>query len=110
MKILRNIKNQFGRIQVQFDDAKADEPVEVMIYQDIGEDPWGFADGFTAKDFLDAVKDIPNTRPLDLRINSAGGSVWEGMAIKTRMDEWKGRKTASIDGMAASVASWLPMS
>lgn len=97
-----------GRINVIFD--KADEsPVDVMIYEDIGDDPW-MGSGFTAKDFSDAVKDIPKTRPLNMRINSAGGSVWEGMAIKTLFDEWKGRKTVSIDGMAASVASWIGMS
>lgn len=97
-----------GKINVAFDKADA-TPVEVMIYEDIGDDPW-MGSGFTAKDFMDAVKDIDTSRALDVRINSAGGSVWEGLAIKTRMDEWKGKKTASIDGMAASVASWLPMS
>ena len=97
-----------GKITAKFD--KADQsPVEVQIYEDIGEDPW-MGGGFTAKDFMDATKDADRNRPLDVRINSAGGSVWEGLAIKTRMDEWKGKKTASIDGMAASVASWLPMS
>lgn len=97
-----------GKISVAFN--KTDEtPVEVMIYQDIGDDPWSGSEGFTAKSFVDALKDIPKSRPLDLRINSAGGSVWEGLAIKTRLKEWKGKKTASIDGMAASVASWLAM-
>jgi ATP-dependent protease ClpP protease subunit len=104
----RTVNYKGGKINVVFDKA-AETPVELMIYEDIGNDPFG-GEGFTAKDFMEAVKDIPNTRPLDLRINSAGGQVWEGLAIKTRIDEWKGRKTASIDGMAASVASWLPMS
>jgi len=97
-----------GKINVVFN--KGDEtPVEVMIYQDIGDDPFSGMEGFTAKSFMDSLKDIPNTRALDLRINSAGGSVWEGLAIKTRLQDWKGKKTASIDGMAASVASWLAM-
>jgi ATP-dependent protease ClpP protease subunit len=104
----RSLNFKGGSMTVTFD--KADEtPVELMIYEDIGDDPWS-AGGFTAKDFVDALKDIKSTRALDIRINSAGGSVWEGLAIKTRIDEWKGKKTASIDGMAASVASWLPMS
>lgn len=97
-----------GKISVAF--CKADEtPVEVMVYQDIGDDPWSGNEGFTAKIFSDALKDIPKTRALDMRINSAGGSVWEGLAIKTLLNEWQGKKTASIDGMAASVASWLAM-
>lgn len=98
-----------GRIQVQFNKAAEDaEPATIQIYEDIGEDPWS-GQGMTAKDFSDALADIPRGKALDLRINSAGGSVWEGMAIKALLDEWPGRKTASIDGMAASVASWLPM-
>lgn len=108
-KFNRVVNYAGGKISVNYNKTD-DSPVEVMVYQDIGDDPWSGAEGFTAKDFSDALKDIPNTRALDIRINSAGGSVWEGLAIKTRLDEWKGRKTASIDGMAASVASWLPMS
>ena len=103
-----NFKGGGGTITVAYD-LGSSEPVEMTIYEDIGQDPWTGV-GFTAKDFCDALKDVPNTRPLDIRINSAGGEVWEGLAIKSRLDEWKGRKTASIDGMAASVASWLPMS
>ena len=87
---------------------KADQlPVELMIYQDIGDDPFEEKDGFTAQDFQDALKDIPRDRGLHIRVNSAGGNVWDGLAIKTLINEWPGRKTASIDGMAASVASWL---
>jgi ATP-dependent protease ClpP protease subunit len=87
---------------------KADElPVEVMIYQDIGNDPFDSSAGFTAKDFQDALKGVPRNRALHVRVNSAGGNVWDGLAIKTLINEWPGKKTASIDGMAASVASWL---
>lgn len=104
----RVVNYKGGKIDVRYN--KEDEtPVELMVYQDIGDDPWSGAQGFTAKDFSDALKDIPKSRPLDMRINSAGGSVWEGLAIKTLLNEWKGKKTASIDGMAASVASWLAM-
>lgn len=107
-KASREIKNEFGKLTASFDRADNSQPVEVLIYQDIGEDPWG-GNGFTAKDFRDLLKDIDRNRPIDLRINSAGGNVWDGLAIKTAIDEWKGRKTASIDGMAASVASWMAM-
>ena len=102
-----NFKGGDGKITVTYD-AGSMEPVEMMIYGDIGEDPWTGA-GLTAKAFADSLNGIPKTRPLDIRINSAGGEVWEGMAIKSLLDEWQGRKTCSIDGMAASVASWLPM-
>jgi ATP-dependent protease ClpP protease subunit len=99
-------KNGGGKITVTFN-AADEEPATIQIYEDIGEDPW--TGGFSAQDFADALKDIPRSKPIDLRINSAGGNVWDGLAIKTLLDEWPARKTASIDGMAASVASWIPM-
>ena len=102
----RNSKKGAFNLEVLFN--KADEtPVELMIYQDIGDDPFSASEGFTAQDFQDALKDIPRTRNLHVRVNSAGGNVWDGLAIKTLINEWPGKKTASIDGMAASVASWL---
>ena len=88
-------------------DLASQEPVELMIYQDIGDDPFSDAEGFSANDFREATKDIDRNRALDLRLNSAGGLVWEGLAIKTLINEWPGKKSASIDGMAASVASWI---
>ena len=104
----QKVKNcKAGTISVQFNEAD-NEPAVVQIYEVIGEDPWT-GKGFTAQDCADALADIPRSKPLDVRINSAGGDVWDGMAIKTLFDEWPARKTCSIDGMAASVASWLPM-
>lgn len=97
-----------GKISVQFNREKDDEPVTIQIYEEIGEDPWS-GSGFTAKDFADALSDVPRSRAIDVRINSPGGMVWDGLAIKTLFDEWPAKKTASIDGMAASVASWFMM-
>lgn len=97
-----------GKITVTFNRAQEDEPVTIQIYEEIGEDPWS-GSGFTAKDFADALSDVPRSRAIDVRINSPGGMVWDGLAIKTLFDEWPAKKTASIDGMAASVASWFMM-
>jgi ATP-dependent protease ClpP protease subunit len=102
---IKKSKGPFN-LSVTFDKASTD-PVELMIYQDIGDDPFSGNEGFTAQDFLDLTKDLDKTQPIHFRLNSAGGLVWEGMAIKSLIDEWPGRKTGSIDGMAASVASWL---
>lgn len=92
-------------LSVTFDKA-TQEPVEMMIYQDIGDDPFN-GEGFTELDFIELTKDLDRNQPIHFRVNSAGGLVWSGLAIKTLADEWPGRKTASIDGMAASVASWM---
>lgn len=95
-----------GKIQVQFNVEAEQEPVEIRIYEEIGDDPWS-GTGFTAEDMAKALDEVPRNRALDIRVNSAGGNVWDGMAIKTLLDQWRGKKTASIDGMAASVASWM---
>lgn len=96
------------KLLVSFNKDISTEPAEIRIYQDIGKDPWS-GDGFDAEDFANALAAIPKNRSLVLRINSAGGSVHEGFAIKTLLDEWPAKKTARIDGVAASTASWIPL-
>ena len=80
---------------------------ELMLYDDIGKNPWD-GTGITSKDFKTAL-DQCKGRPLNIRINSLGGDVFEGMAIKTMLDEWPKNVTCSIDGIAASTASFIPM-
>jgi len=105
-KETRKISKGPYNLSITFDKASS-EPFELMVYQDIGDDPFSGDEGFTAEDFLEATKDLDKSNPIHFRVNSAGGLVWEGNAIKTLVDEWPGKKTASIDGMAASVASWM---
>ena len=105
-----NTKLEHGHIKVILnDDAEGPQPVEMLIYEDIGDDPWSGTSGITAKAVRSALSDIPKGSPIDVRFNCNGGDVREGKGIKTAFDEWTGKKTASIDGIAASVASWLPM-
>ena len=68
-------KGQFN-LSVSYDLTSTD-PVELMIYQDIGDDPFGENEGFTARDFLELTKDLDRNQPLHTRINSAGGLVRE---------------------------------
>src|ERR1041385_3632347 len=96
------------KIAVSFKNEVATEPAEIRIYSEIGKDPWS-DEGFSADDFANALAGIPRNRELSIRINSAGGNVWDGMAIKTLLDEWPAKKRAMIDGVAASTASWIPL-
>ena len=105
---LRIINFEGGRLEVRWNEAEEEQPVEVMLYDTIGGDPWG-GKGVTAEGFRNGLKDVPRTRDLHLRVNSHGGDVHEGMAIKTCLDEWPKRVVATIDGVAASTASWIPM-
>lgn len=83
------------------------KPVEVLIYDVIGKD-WD-GTGFDAKDFVTQLKGLDESRELNLRVNSRGGIVDEGIAIYNRLREWKGRTVAIVDGSAASIASVLIM-
>jgi len=86
------MKNWF-EIKAQADTAK---PVEAFIYDEIG--VWGT----TAKDFIAALQPHKD-REIVVRINSPGGSVWDGLAIYNYLRELN--VTTRIDGVAASMAS-----
>lgn len=87
----------------------ADEPAEIMLYDEIGRDPWT-GEGITASDFKKALDAItPRGRQINLRINSPGGLVSEGLAIHNLILAYPGKCVAIIDGIAASTASFIPM-
>lgn len=76
---------------------------EIVLYGEIGENFWG--DGISAKAFSDMLAKIPATEELHIRVNSPGGSVFDGMAIYERIKQHRGKKKIFIDGLAASIAS-----
>lgn len=79
---------------------------EILIYGIVG-DSWDGLDGNTLVPLISDGDDN-----LDIRINSPGGYVMEGLAIYNAIirQKAKGRKvTTYIDGLAASMASVLAM-
>jgi ATP-dependent protease ClpP protease subunit len=78
--------------------AKADDRAEIFVYSDIG---WI---GATAEDFIAQLKDV--TAPdISVRINSMGGSVFDGIAIYNALRSHPAHITTQVDSMAASIAS-----
>lgn len=76
----------------------------LMLYGPIG-DYWG--EGVVASDVVAALAAMP-PGPLTVRINSPGGDVWEGMAIRNAiMHHTGGPVTMIVDGIAASAASYI---
>lgn len=102
---LVNYADGRGKIQVTFNAAKPEEPVEILINEEIGKDPWSGA-GLTVNDLENALKDVPRNRQLDVLTNSPGGYVNEGKAIRAWFMRWPGKITNTIIGIAASTASW----
>jgi ATP-dependent protease ClpP protease subunit len=86
--------------------AKGDT-AEIYIYGAIGGD-W-FGEGVTAKQVADDLKALGKVKNIDVRINSEGGSVFEGKAIYSLLTQHGARITAKIDGLAASAASFIAM-
>lgn len=76
---------------------------EVAIYDEIG------AYGVSAKGFLAELGALPEGTPVDLRLNSPGGSVFDAVAIHNAIKRHAGTVTVWIDGIAASAASYIAM-
>jgi ATP-dependent Clp endopeptidase proteolytic subunit ClpP len=76
---------------------------EILIYDEIG------AFGIPAKAFLDELKALGPVAELTVRINSPGGSVFDGVAIYNALKRHEARATLWIDGIAASIASMIAM-
>lgn len=61
------------------------------------------------KDIVDFLKDLENSKDIEIHINSGGGSVFGGLAIYNLLKSYKGKKTVYIDGLAGSIASVIAL-
>lgn len=73
----------------------------IYLYDMIG--GW---DGVQAGDFVQALNAL-DAKHINLRINSPGGSVFDGRAMATAIKAHPATVTAYVDGIAASAASWI---
>lgn len=80
----------------------------VYLYGTIGADFWDEASSNTARDFSQTLDSL-SPKPLDIRIDSCGGDVYEGFAIASAIQRYEGETTAYIDGVAASAASYIAL-
>lgn len=81
---------------------------EIILYGAIGSS-W-FEDSISAKQFSDQLKALdPAVNQIDLRINSPGGDVFDGVAIYNRLIQHPAKITCYIDGICASIASIIAM-
>lgn len=90
-------------MQRWFEIRAAADGAEVVIYDAIG------AFGLSAKAFTDELKRLTAAKTLQVRINSPGGDVFEGLAIHNALARHPARKVVTIDGIAASIASVVAM-
>ncbi|WP_163007764.1 head maturation protease, ClpP-related, partial [Pseudomonas viridiflava] len=73
------------------------------IFGDIG--AWGI----TAKQFAQDLKALGDVSLIDLRVNSPGGDVFDGIAIYNMLRTHPARVEGSVMGLAASMGSVILM-
>lgn len=94
-----------SRMAFRVSNATASAPVEIQIYDYIGES-WD-GTGVFDRMFSEALNNIPADKDIVIRINSQGGSVKDGLAIHNLVKARRDRVTCVIDGYALSTASWI---
>jgi ATP-dependent Clp protease, protease subunit len=83
---------------------KTEESVDLYLYDVIGDD-WVGSDAATVVKQISAI----TSNQINLRINSPGGSVFDGFAIFNALHNHKATVTTYIDGLAASIASIIAL-
>lgn len=91
--------DRIGRVTARITGQGA---AEIALYGAIGWD-------VTAAGVRAALKDIGPVTSLDIRINSNGGDVFEGFAIYNMLARAAAVRTVTVDGIAASMASFIAM-
>lgn len=88
--------------------AESDGVYELLIYGDIGESWW--TESVTAQSVAQQLNDLDGTvATINVRINSYGGSVADGLAIYNALKRHKAAKAVTVDGVAMSSASLIAM-
>ena len=81
---------------------KAGETADIYIFDEIG------TYGVTAQDFISEIKGLKDI-PINLRINSLGGDVFDGMAMYNVIKRRESKTTVYIEGIAASIATIIAL-
>lgn len=82
--------------------VRSEDKAEATLYIYDVIDPWW---GVSAATIAPVIADLDPTTTLHVRVNSPGGDVFEGRAIRTHIQQFKGKTIAHIDGLAASAAT-----
>ena len=85
--------------------AESGDTAELLIYGRIGGGGW-FSEGISAADVAALLREA-GPGPVNVRVNSPGGDVFDGVAIHSLLARHPGTVTAYVDGLAASAASFI---
>jgi ATP-dependent Clp protease protease subunit len=87
--------------------AEAGTRMELLVYDIIGTDWMG--NGLAAKDVAEQLSKAEDVSEIDVRINSVGGDVFDGLAIYHSLRRHSAKKVVNVEGLAASSASLIAM-
>lgn len=85
---------------------------DLYFYGDIVSDSWQsywYDEDKAPQDIVDFLSEVEDVKELNIYINSGGGSVHAGLAIHNMLKRYKAKKTVTIDGIAASIASVIAL-
>lgn len=83
--------------------AAADKAARIDLFGEIGGGFW--SQGFDEAVFASLMRDVKPEQPLDIVVNSPGGSVFTALAIYNLIGRHKGPVTITVAGMAASATT-----
>lgn len=83
--------------------ATAADTADISIHDEIG------YFGITARDFISELKAVGPVKQINLSIHSPGGEVLDGLAIYNVLNRHPAHITATVEGIAASMASVIAM-
>lgn len=87
----------------RIENAAGDGPAKVYIYDAIG--GWF---GITARELVTEINAL-DVDEFELHVNSPGGEVYDGIAIRNAVKAHKAKVTTYVDGLAASAASYIAL-
>jgi ATP-dependent protease ClpP protease subunit len=79
---------------------------DILLFDEIGQGMFG---GVTASDFAKQLSALGKVEDINVRINSPGGDVFDGLAIYNSLKAHPAPVNVRIDGLAASIASVIAM-
>ncbi|MHA3682792.1 head maturation protease, ClpP-related [Leucobacter sp. HY1908] len=82
------------------DSGETESRAEVILYDEIG--GWGYPASWFVQDIGELDVDV-----IDLRVNSPGGDVFDGIAMMNALARHPARVEVTVDGLAASAASFI---
>lgn len=76
----------------------------LYLYDILGTDLFG---GIAARQVVEDLRALGEVPALDVRVNSPGGDVFEGIAVYNSLVRFPAKVTVHVDGIAASIASLI---